>query len=425
MGVIKDLFVRLSAGKEPSGKVMRPTGMSMKYVRRLASQAKRDIRDWKTAERRAMSPTDPRFYLLQDLYREIMNDALLSSQISNRIGRTTGAPFELVDAKGKKDRDAAEDVQLPGILTAMMRYIVEARFYGSSVVEILEYPESKSYKPSLIPRRNVDAVNGRFFPDTAEDNCMNYRELPDYGTWVLEFGGGEELGLLNRAVPHVLFKKFAQSCWSELCEIYGVPPRYLKTNTTDPEMLARGEQMMRDMGHAAAFVIDSTEEFSFAQGVQTKGEVYENLIRLCNQEMSMLVSGAVIGQDTQNGNYSKEEKSVEMLELLVAEDQAIVTRAMNEQVLPALMRLKLIRPGLTFRFVAAENPDRLWEMVTQVLPYKDVDSKWLADKFGIPVSDKSLPEPDDEAEKARKAKNAAMAMQLVNMATGGDLDFFG
>ena len=419
MGVIKEMFVRLSAGrKEPSGKVARPTGMSRQFVRRQVSQAKRDIRDWKTAERRAMSPSDPRFYLLQDLYREIMNDALLSSQIGNRIGRTLGAPFELVDAKGRKDRDAAENTQLPGILTAMMRYIVEARFYGSSLVEILEYGErnERSYRPVLISRRNVDAVNGRFFPDTQSDNHILYREMPDYGTWILEFGGGDDLGLLNKAVPHVLFKKFAQSCWSELCEIYGVPPRYLKTNTTDPEMLARGEQMMRDMGHAAAFVIDSTEEFQFAQGVTTKGEVYENLIRLCNQEISMLVSGAVIGQDTQNGNYSKEQASIGLLELLVAEDQAIVTRAMNEQVLPALTRLKLIRPGLTFRFVAAENPERLWEMVTQVLPYKDVDSRWLEEKFGIPVTDKSLPEPEDDPKDPKASKNGKdlkAALQLL------------
>ncbi|WP_446662918.1 phage portal protein family protein, partial [Flavobacterium psychrophilum] len=35
--------------------------------------------------------------------------------------------------------------------------------------------------------------------------------------------------MLNKAVSHVLFKRFAQSCWSELCEIYGIPPRVLKT----------------------------------------------------------------------------------------------------------------------------------------------------------------------------------------------------
>ncbi|MBQ7531869.1 MAG: hypothetical protein IJT12_09210, partial [Paludibacteraceae bacterium] len=101
---------------------------------------------------------------------------------------------------------------------------------------------------------------------------------------------------------------------------------------------------------------------------------------------------------------------------LVAEDQAIVTRAMNEQVLPALTRLKLIRPGLTFRFVAAENPERLWEMVTQVLPYKDVDSRWLEEKFGIPVTDKSLPEPEDDPKDPKASKNGKdlkAALQLL------------
>ena len=73
----------------------------------------------------------------------------------------------------------------------------------------------------------------------------------------MEFGSPRNYGLLNKAVPHALFKKFAHSCWSELCEIYGIPPRYIKTNTQDPEMLDRAEQMLRDMGSAAYFIIDT------------------------------------------------------------------------------------------------------------------------------------------------------------------------
>lgn len=34
--------------------------------------------------------------------------------------------------------------------------------------------------------------------------------------------------------------------------------------------------MLREMGAAAAFVIDTTEEFQFAQGVTTNGDVYSN-----------------------------------------------------------------------------------------------------------------------------------------------------
>ncbi|MEI3104746.1 MAG: DUF935 family protein [Parabacteroides merdae] len=146
---------------------------------------------------------------------------------------------------------------------------------------------------------------GFFLYDSNADKGEYYRDLREFGTYILEFGHPNNYGLLNKAVPHALFKKFAHSRWSELCEIYGIPPRYIKTNTQDPEMLDRAEQMLRDMGSAAYFIIDTTEEFEFANGVSTSGDVYNNLIALCNSEMSMLISGAQIGQDTKNGNRSK------------------------------------------------------------------------------------------------------------------------
>ena len=65
-------------------------------------------------------------------------------------------------------------------------------------------------------------------------------------------------------------------------------------------------------------------------------------------------------------------------------------------------------------------------MVKDVLPYKDVDSAWMEEKFGIPVSDKVLtpPDPDDDPDKSKKAKDAAMAMRVLSLISGGDPDFF-
>ena len=171
MGVIRDMFVRLSAGSKQSGKTIRPTGISSRYVRRLVSRTKRDIQDWKTAEQRAMSPSDPRFYLLQDLYREITNDALLSSQMNNRIGRTQSAPYELVDAAGNVDDEMTDRIMNLTVVHDIIRYIVESRFYGNSVVEIVEYgPAEKifnrpqhSYTKKLISSNlllNIKDKNG-------------------------------------------------------------------------------------------------------------------------------------------------------------------------------------------------------------------------------------------------------------------------
>ena len=218
-----------------------------------------------------------------------------------------------------------------------------------------------------------------------ETNAVKYRELPEFGKWILEFTGGEPLGRLNKVVPHVLMKKFAQSCWSELCEIYGIPPRVMKTNTRDQAMLGRAKTMMQQMGAAAWFIIDNNENFEWAQSVQTKGEVYSELINLCNNEISMVISGAIIGQDTAHGNRSKDESAQDMLWQLVLADMEKVEQQWNAVVIPALTSIGFLKQGLTFEFEQAEDVEQLYKFTTGLMPYKEVDNAWLEEKFGVKV----------------------------------------
>lgn len=359
-----------------------------KPVRKTVTKTSRDIADWKRAQSYAQRAESPKFYLLQDIYDTVADDALLTSQVNNRHERTVATPFELVNPDGKVDDLLTEQLKgiapVPDIIKAML----DSELYGCSLVELSNpngIPEIY-----IVPRQNLDPVCGRFYPDQYLNSFIPYRETAEYGKWILEFNSGH-LGLINKTVPHILFKKFAQSCWSELCEIYGIPPRYVKTNTQDEQMLARAEQMLSDMGAAAAFVIDTNEEFQFAQGVSTNGDVYANLIRLCNNEVSMLISGAIIGQDTENGNYSKEQSSIGMLDRLIESDRRMVEAYMNAVVIPAFTAIGwLPQNSCRFRFAAVEDPEHTWQLVKDILPYKDVDNDWLTEKFGIPVKDKQL-----------------------------------
>lgn len=381
-------------------------GLINRVVRQTQSQAKRDIADWRDAIRQTKLVQNPKFYLLQDLYEMIEEDTMLSSQVANRIEQTVSAPFELIDGKDAVNDDQTKRLaELPCIMD-IIRGILESNSHGYTIQELERVGDSIVLYD--IPRRNIDPINGRFFPTASYDQFIYYRELPEFGKNILEFNS-DTLGYYNKAVPHVLFKKFAQSCWSELCEIFGIPPRYIKTTTSDPAMLSRAEHMLREMGSAAAFVIDSTEEFAFAQGVSTNGDVYGNLIKLCNQEMSMLISGAIIGQDTENGNRSKEEVSVGLLDRLVEADHRLVESHMNSTVLPALIELGyLSAEGLRFRFSSVEDTEKLWAMVKDIIPYKDIDDKWMTEKFGIPVSTKAMP----------------ASLSALHRLTGGDPDFF-
>src|SRR6185437_10934502 len=294
-------------------------------------RVRRDIADWNFALDLARY-IQPKNWMLQNLYDDIMIDALLTSQTENRDNRILSLDFN-IRVNGEIDKEQTLMLKNHPLYRFLSLEKMGMKKRGYSLVEL---SMNKDINGNLvltgesIPRTNVVPQTGLFYHDYYDDiNVIKYRELPEFGKWILEYYKGEPLGLFNKAVPHVLFKRFAQSCWSELCEIYGIPPRVMKTNTQDKTQLNRASQMMKDLGSAAYFVIDNTEEFEWAQGVSTNGDVYKNLIDLCRDELCLLIAGAIIGQDTKNGARSKDESAMDMLWLLVKSDMAMLEDLWN------------------------------------------------------------------------------------------------
>ncbi|ANQ49606.1 DUF935 family protein [Flammeovirga sp. MY04] len=368
------------------GKNKQQKGFYRKIKPKAISRTRKDISNWKTALQKADNVDDPKRQLLIEVYEDIMLDGTLSSQVQQRQERTIGSSFQLINKSGKVDENATNLFKTHPFYLDIVKSILDAPLFGYSLVEF-EYINDVLTLVE-IDRRHISPSNGRFYPDLLSNNYVPYREANEFGKWLIEFNEseGRNYGVLNKCVPHVLFKKFAQACWSELCEIYGIPPRVLKTNTQDPEQLDRAEAMMRDMGSAAYFIIDDQEEFNFATGVQTDGNVYKNLIQLCNNELSMVISTAIIGQDTKHGNRSKEESSSKLVDYIVKADKRKVAQEMNKKVLPALEAIGFIPGGLTFQFEVEENLKSLWEMTVQAMSHMDVDPNWVKEKFGIQVT---------------------------------------
>ncbi len=359
-----------------------------KYAEQIApksiARTRKDIASWNQAISMTRRKEHPKWWMLQQLFNEILMDAHLTSQYNNRILRALSKKITIRKANGEIDQKQTDFINNSTFLNKINKHILDAEYRKCSLIEF-SVNENEQLDVILINRDNVDSKNGRLYPDYAEDDHIRYREVREYGTWLLEFTGEDELGLLNKAVPHVLFKRFAQSCWSELCEIYGIPPRVLKTDTNNPKALSQGERMMRDMGAAAWFIIDSNEQFEFAQGVSTDGAVYQNLIKLCNDEISLLISGAVVGQDTKNGSNSKEVASQELLKTLHMNDLRILTQKWNNIVIPALINIGILKGDVVYGYDKTEDLNNLWRMTKEILPYKNVSDEWVKEKFGIEV----------------------------------------
>lgn len=355
-------------------------------VEKSISLTRQDIAKWKAAWRAALNVDTPSRWQLYNLYEtDVLQDALVTSQIENRVQASLGANFNLLNNSGDVDEELTAQHQNSELFNEIIKQIIYTRFFGHSLIELDWNSTGERLLVNPIPRQNVLPQKGEVLKDYSEDKGIKYRELPEYGTWILEFGKNNDLGILNKAVPHVLFKKFAISCWSELAEIYGIPPRVYKTDTQDPQALNRGKRMMQDMGAAAWFIIDTTEEFEWAKGVNTNGDVYNNLVRLADNQISLLIQGAIIGQDTEHGSYGKDAAGQNLLDSLVLADMAMVEMYMNSVVMPALVNIGIVPTETKFKWEIAEDLSTLWKMTTEALPYFDVDPEWVKDKFGIQV----------------------------------------
>lgn len=375
-----------SSVKPQSGVVRRNDSYAGKIAPKAVSRARADIASWQSALRAADSTDNPRRARLVNLQNDIMLDAHLSSQIELRFQSLLSIPFVLKRDK-EIDPNATALLTKGQFKTRLDRYMLESVMYGNSLVE-LTTDKDGCIDVALLPRTNVVPEQGVLLLNQDDSRGIHYRELHEYGTWILEFGSRNDYGLLNKAIPHVLFMRFAQSCWSELCEIYGIPPRVMKTNTQDTQMLDRAEQMMRDMGAAAWFIIDDSEHFEFAKGADTNGDVYRNLMSVCKEAISMLITGAVIGQDTVNGNRSKEESSIGLFDKIVMADKRIMESWYNHIVIPALVRIGFLPDGLTYELQQEEDLEKLWSQTHQALEYFEVEPTWIKSKFGIEVTGK-------------------------------------
>lgn len=357
-------------------------------VPKTISQTRQDIKNYVEAQNAAQVEQDPKFYPIQNLYDNILRDLHLQSQVNNRMLKSLSRPFSIKNADGNTNDELTTLLQDKGFVFQVNKAILETIFRRHSLGEF-------SYKmvnnePVLtfdcIPRQNVDPVNGYIYYDYNDDKKVKYREQKEYGNWLIEFGEkNTTLGLLDGCVPMVLFKRFANSCHSELCEIYGIPPRVMKTNTQDKVMVERAKQMMADMGTAAYFIIDDSETFEFAKGVTTNGEVYSTLKSFCNNEISMGISGTVVGQDTKNGSNGKEKTSIGILEDLIDSDLSLIEQCWRDTVIPALQTLGILPAGVMYKYDATEDLGALWAMVVQAAAFLEIDPKWIETKFGIKV----------------------------------------
>lgn len=352
---------------------------------------------------------------LQDLLKNLLTDTHLSGQMELRCENSLSQPFVVKNKNGAIDEETTILLSESVAFGELLEVIFETPFFGHSLFEILP-SESDLFTLSLLPRRNVVPSRGLLLLDTSADKGIPYRAEPGYGTSIIEVGKTDDLGILFDCGPATIYRRYALAAWSEFAELYGIPPRTLKIDTSDDESFARAREMMQNTGSGNWSIIDINEEMLFGQGMSDNGNIFAGLIAATKEDISLKICGVQMGQDTKHGNRSKEETSITLFDKKCLADRRNAKKFINKTLFPALAALNIIPNDLSFDYPndSEDDTEELWDRTLALMPYYDMDEKWLKEKFGVQISGR----------KQGLGTNSG-GEQLSIRKKGEDPDFFG
>lgn len=348
-----------------------------------------DVKDWELALNMANNVLRPDRTKLVDLYDSILVDSHTSSVMESRVLRVVRSKFRLVATDGKPDPEKTRLLEAQWF-EDFLQYVAEAVFRGHTLIELSELVKPGQLKRiTRIDQRNVLPWTGVVVRRRGEETGYRYREEP-LASYLIEVGQPFDLGLLSQVAPVVITKKYAIGSWSDFVEKFGIPPRWVKTPSTDRKRLEQLETMLQNMVSSAYGIIQGTEEI---QVMQTPGvdahKVFDELISRMNSE----ISKRILGQDgtSDNKDASGTYGSLKVLQSVAEDrhqaDKASVMYVINEELFPRLIKLGYPLAGVRFEWDELRDLSalELVDAATKLGSVFEIDPDYMAERTGIKI----------------------------------------
>lgn len=369
--------------------------MVVNLQRTTDALTRKDIQDWRNAWQLAINVDSPNRKPLYDIYRDVDADLHLSGCIEQRKGFVMSHSFKIVGADGKEVEDAAHYFN-QAWFRQLMKLSLDSVYWGHSLIELGDIVTDGDgcicYDGvKLIPRKHVIPEYGRVVTDLGQDwtTGLEYRRAP-FTDWLIEAGQPDDLGLFLKAATQTIPKKNALAFWDTFAEIFGMPMRIAKTTTRDEKELAKMEKMMDSMGASLWGVFQEGTEIEVVES--TKGDafnVYDKRVDRANSELSKLIIGQTMTIED-GSSLSQSQTHLEVFENLVESDRTMLADIVNNQLIPRMVKHGFPIKGLRFEWDDSVDytPEQQVSFETMVADRYEVDPKYFAEKYNMPVGER-------------------------------------
>jgi phage gp29-like protein len=284
-----------------------------------------------------------------------------------------------------------------------MSLALDSIFWGYSLIEfgnLINDPQLMFDKVTLIPREHVIPEYNRIVKDPSDEwkKGIDFT-APPFSAWCIGVGEPKDLGLLLNVSPQAISKKNMASYWDQFGEIFGMPIRIGKTQSRDPKELTKLETMLSEMGAAAWGLFPDGTEIEIKE--TTRGDaynVYDKRIERCNSEMSKMITGVTMTMDN-GSSRSQSEVHERQFDDVCASDADMLHDVINVRLFPFLRQHGFNFDGHRFEWdeTIEYTPEDQLAIDTMLINNFDIDPKYFADKYNVPIIGKKEQPPASQS----------------------------
>lgn len=409
-------FLGISAEKQSDKVEMRKAREIMsKVVNVQLTRFGQEISDWKNGISAWEDPDNPQTVDLIRVYNDLVLDPHLTAAMETRKSRTLSKDYKVVNEEGEEN-DEETDIFNSIWFRDYVKMALDSRFFGYSVIQFGNRVGKSFDYIKLVPREYV-------YPQkqaVRESPYSNYPCLPltigKYAPWTQYVGKrGDDLGLLAKAGPMLIYKKTAQGAWTEFAELFGAPFRMGKTNIRDKALNDNMYFMLENMGRNAFGVFDHEDELEFIGDKKSDAyEVYDKLIERANSEISKLILGSTMVMDD-GSSQSQAEVHERTLEAIDKDDSLFIQEIVNNDLIPWLNQYHDFNITGVWKWDDAEKISKEEQFKRDIELIKtgkyEVPASYISETYGVPLTEV---EEEDEDPKDPKGPKGGKPGDLNN-----------
>ncbi|MDI3319139.1 phage portal protein family protein [Pinibacter soli] len=279
------------------------------------------IADIRTALVMAENPQNPDRSKLHQIYRYILRDARLKSQIRDAIMKVQCEPFMLYAHDSDKADETLSTRYRKKWLNDSIKYAVESEMHGYGVVEY-DQIDAKAADIGVVNRLDHEYVS-------IEKQCIlidasvngSYLSYADIATDIdlVEFcDSRNDYGILLECAYNVIWKYYSRTDWSRTSEKWGNPLLKVLVDTNSDTELDDYEARASNFGSDGYIIGQKGDDIGMLErSGQRMHDIFYDNIKLCNEEFTLLVNGQVATSSQKSfvGSAEVQERNFEDLTL--------------------------------------------------------------------------------------------------------------